>query len=169
MGSRDPAKLVVLNSDSGEIVASYPAAAMIDDLAFDGERKRIYYAGTLFLDVFQEKDPDHFDLIAHMPTSVRAKTMQYPVERSQRREAWELFEAGDRIEVSRTFSTGASSSAATPPDRIWAIGFALPFRQYRMQIHALAQTVIEAAIPIDPTLANVGKNVATKLDHRSSR
>ena len=74
LGSRDPAKLVVLNSDSGEIVASYPAAAMIDDLAFDGERKRIYYAGTLFLDVFQEKDPDHFDLIAHMPTSVRAKT-----------------------------------------------------------------------------------------------
>lgn len=74
VGPRDPGKLVVLNSDSGVIVASYPAAAMIDDMAFDSERKRIFYAGTLFLDVFQEKDPDHYDLIAHVPTAFRAKT-----------------------------------------------------------------------------------------------
>jgi len=74
VGPRDPGKLVVLNSDSGAIVTSYPAAAMVDDLAFDSGQKRIYYAGTLFLDVFQEKDPDHYDLIAHIPTAFRAKT-----------------------------------------------------------------------------------------------
>lgn len=74
VGPRDPGKLVVLNSDSGAIVASYPAVAMIDDMAFDSDRKRIFYAGTLFLDVFQQKDPDHYDLIAHIPTAFRAKT-----------------------------------------------------------------------------------------------
>ena len=74
VGPRDPGKLVVLNSDSGAIVASYPAAAMIDDMGFDNEKKRIFYAGTLFLDIFQEKDPDHYDLVAHMPTAFRAKT-----------------------------------------------------------------------------------------------
>jgi DNA-binding beta-propeller fold protein YncE len=74
LGTRAPAKLVVLDSDSGKIVASYPAAAMVDDMAYDSQSKRIYYAGTEFLDVFQEKDPDHFDRVGHVATAFRAKT-----------------------------------------------------------------------------------------------
>jgi hypothetical protein len=74
IGPREPGKLIVLDSDSGKVVTSLPAAAMVDDMAFEASRKRVYFAGTLFTDVFQQRDPDHYDQIAHIPTSFRAKT-----------------------------------------------------------------------------------------------
>jgi DNA-binding beta-propeller fold protein YncE len=74
LGTRVPGKLVVLDSDSGKVVTSYPAAAMIDDMAFDGASKRIYFAGTEFLDVFHETNADHYERIGHIATSFRAKT-----------------------------------------------------------------------------------------------
>lgn len=73
-GTRVPGKLVVMDSESGKIVSAYPAAAMVDDMAFDGGSKRIYFAGTEFLDVFHQQDADHYDRIGHVPTSFRAKT-----------------------------------------------------------------------------------------------
>jgi DNA-binding beta-propeller fold protein YncE len=74
LGTRAPAKLVVLDSDSGKVVTSYPAAAMVDDMAYDSQSKRIYFAGTEFLDVFHETDADHYDRIGHVATAFRAKT-----------------------------------------------------------------------------------------------
>jgi hypothetical protein len=74
LGTRDPGKLVVMDSDSGKIITSYPAASMVDDMAFDSGGKRIYFAGTEFLDVFAQKDADHYDRIGHVATSFRAKT-----------------------------------------------------------------------------------------------
>jgi len=74
VGTREPAKLVALDTDSGKVVANYPAAAMVDDMAFDSQHKRIYFAGTEFLDVFQETDADHYNRSGHVPTSFRAKT-----------------------------------------------------------------------------------------------
>lgn len=74
LGTRVPGKLVVMDSDSGKIVASYSAAAMVDDMAFDGGSKRIYFAGSEFLDVFHQKDPDNYERIGHIATSFRAKT-----------------------------------------------------------------------------------------------
>jgi len=74
LGTRVPAKLVVVDSDSGKIVTSYPASAMVDDMAFDSGSKRIYFAGTEFFDVFHQKDADHYDHIGHIATSFRAKT-----------------------------------------------------------------------------------------------
>lgn len=74
LGTRVPGKLIVLDSDSGKVVSGYPAAAMVDDMAYDGGSKRIYFAGTEFLDVFHEKDADHYDRIGHVATSFRAKT-----------------------------------------------------------------------------------------------
>ena len=74
LGTRVPGKLVVMDSDSGKIVTSYPAAAMVDDMAFDSASKRIYFAGSEFFDVFHQKDADHYDRIGHIPTSFRAKT-----------------------------------------------------------------------------------------------
>ena len=74
LGPREPAKLAVLDTNSGKVVASYPAPAMVDDMAYDEQHKRIYYAGSEFLDVFKQTDPDHYERIAHIPTSFRAKT-----------------------------------------------------------------------------------------------
>jgi DNA-binding beta-propeller fold protein YncE len=74
LGTREPAKLVVLDTDSGKVVSSYPAAAMVDDMAYDSQHKRIYFAGTEFLDVFQQSDADHYERIGRIPTGFRAKT-----------------------------------------------------------------------------------------------
>jgi hypothetical protein len=63
-----------MNSDSGKIVTSYPAAAMVDDMAYDVASKRIYFAGSEFFDVFHQKDADNYERIGHIPTSFRAKT-----------------------------------------------------------------------------------------------
>jgi DNA-binding beta-propeller fold protein YncE len=64
VGTRDPAKMIVLDTNSGKVVSSYPAAGMVDDMAYDSQRKRIYFAGTEFLDVFQQDDADHYDRMA---------------------------------------------------------------------------------------------------------
>lgn len=74
VGIRIPATLIVLDTDSGKVVVHYPAAPMVDDMAFDSQRKRIYFAGSEFLDVFQETDADHYDRSGHVATSFRAKT-----------------------------------------------------------------------------------------------
>ena len=74
LGTRVPGKLIVMDSDSGKVITTSPAAAMVDDMAYDGSSKRIYFAGTEFLDVFYEKDADHYDRIGHVATSFRAKT-----------------------------------------------------------------------------------------------
>ena len=74
VGARDPGKLIVLDTESGKVVSSMPAAAQVDDMAFDAASKRIYFAGTLFIDVFQQRDADHYDNVGRVPTAVRAKT-----------------------------------------------------------------------------------------------
>ena len=74
LGTRVPGKLIALDSNSGKVVVGYPAAAMVDDMAYDGQSKRIYFAGTEFLDVFHQEDADHYDRIGHIATSFRAKT-----------------------------------------------------------------------------------------------
>jgi DNA-binding beta-propeller fold protein YncE len=72
--TRDPGKLMVLNSDSGKVVASLPAVGMVDDISYDHEHKRIYLAGDQFVDAFEQTDPDHYVLRAQVPGSFRAKT-----------------------------------------------------------------------------------------------
>lgn len=74
VSTRNPGKLVVLDSDSGRVVADLPAVGLVDDMAFDAKNKRIYLAGDGFVDVFVQNDADHYSLLSHMPGSFRAKT-----------------------------------------------------------------------------------------------
>jgi DNA-binding beta-propeller fold protein YncE len=74
ISTSNPDKLVVLNSDSGAVVASLPSGHMVDDMAYDAKSKRIYLTGSDFIDVFQQKDPDHYELVGQVPSSFRAKT-----------------------------------------------------------------------------------------------
>ena len=74
VGTRDPGKFVVLDSDSGKVVTSAAGAAMVDDMAYDGANKRVYFAGSMFIDVFHQRDADHYDQVGHIATSFRAKT-----------------------------------------------------------------------------------------------
>ena len=43
--TRNPGKLVVLNSDDGKVIADIPAVGMVDDAAYDVQHKRVYAAG----------------------------------------------------------------------------------------------------------------------------
>jgi hypothetical protein len=72
--TRNPGKLIVLNSDSGKVVTSLPAVGMVDDMSYDAQHKRLYLAGDGSLDVFEQKDPDHYGLLAKIPGAFRAKT-----------------------------------------------------------------------------------------------
>jgi hypothetical protein len=72
--TRNPGKLIVLNSDSGKAVTSLPAVNMVDDISYDAQLKRLYLAGDGSLDVFEQKDPDHYALLAKIPGAFRAKT-----------------------------------------------------------------------------------------------
>jgi DNA-binding beta-propeller fold protein YncE len=72
--TRNPGKLVVLDSNSGKVIADLPSVNLVDDISYDAEVKRIYLAGDQFVDVFEQKDPDHYALVAKVPGSFRAKT-----------------------------------------------------------------------------------------------
>jgi DNA-binding beta-propeller fold protein YncE len=74
IGARDPGTLIVLNSKTGKVVSSSPAAAMVDDMTYDAHRKRVYFAGTEFVDIIQQRDADHYTQVGHIPTAFRAKT-----------------------------------------------------------------------------------------------
>jgi DNA-binding beta-propeller fold protein YncE len=76
-----PGGLTVIDTDSARIIASLPCVLGVDDLWFDASRKRIYASGSGFIDVFQQLDPDHYSLLAHVPagegsgsTSLHLKT-----------------------------------------------------------------------------------------------
>jgi len=43
-------------------------------MAYDAKQKRIYVAGDQFVDVFSQKDADHYALLGRIPGSFRAKT-----------------------------------------------------------------------------------------------
>jgi DNA-binding beta-propeller fold protein YncE len=71
---RKPAKLVVLDSDSGKIVATLPTAELADDMLFDPESKRVYVDCDEFVVVYVQHDADHYEELGRIPTSFRAKT-----------------------------------------------------------------------------------------------
>ena len=73
--TRKPAQLVVLDSDSGSMVASVPCVNDADDLYYDAGRKRIYVpGGEGFISVIQQADADHYQVLAKIPTTIGART-----------------------------------------------------------------------------------------------
>jgi DNA-binding beta-propeller fold protein YncE len=78
-GVRDPAKLIVLDTESGKQVAKVEGVSGIDDLWYDAAHKRVYASGgrgfeTGFVYVYQQEDADHYELIGKVPTAPGAGT-----------------------------------------------------------------------------------------------
>src|SRR5262249_45783910 len=72
---RKPPMLVVLNADSGKVIAHLPAAGRSDDLAFDPATGHIYVpGGDGNLSVFRQDSADKYSLVATVPTASGAKT-----------------------------------------------------------------------------------------------
>ncbi|HET6145745.1 MAG TPA: YncE family protein [Candidatus Acidoferrales bacterium] len=78
VAARKPARLLVLDMDSGKEIASLPGAIDTDDMSFDSDRKRIYVtSGEGFIFVYQQIDADRYQRIAKIPTTIGARTSAY--------------------------------------------------------------------------------------------
>ena len=78
VGTRAPARLAVFDTTSGHMIAALPCVQDTDDLYYDAARKRIYVAGGEgFINVFQQKDADHYQLLSKIPSALGARTGGY--------------------------------------------------------------------------------------------
>jgi DNA-binding beta-propeller fold protein YncE len=73
--TRKTPMMVVLDTQTGNEVARLRAAGECDDVFFDVSRKRIYVIGAEgVISVIQQTDPDHYELVANVPSSVGIRT-----------------------------------------------------------------------------------------------
>jgi DNA-binding beta-propeller fold protein YncE len=75
IGCRQPARLIVLDAESGTAVANLPISGDTDDLFYDAKRKRLYVScGEGFLDVIESPGADRYERIGRIPTRSGART-----------------------------------------------------------------------------------------------
>jgi DNA-binding beta-propeller fold protein YncE len=75
VGCRLPARLVVLNTGSGQVVGKLPIVGDTDDVFFDPAHRIIYViGGEGFVDVFRLRDPDHVEKVARVKSAPGART-----------------------------------------------------------------------------------------------
>ena len=78
IAARRPARLLVLDMDSGKIIASLPGAADTDDMWYDVTRRRIYVpSGEGYMYCYKQMDADHYEREAKIPTAIGARTSSY--------------------------------------------------------------------------------------------
>lgn len=78
---RRPARLLVLDIDSGHIVGSWPAVGDCDDIFYDSATRRIYATGGAgAISVFQQQTADTYEPIATVPTRKGARTSYFSNE-----------------------------------------------------------------------------------------
>jgi DNA-binding beta-propeller fold protein YncE len=74
VATRKPSRMVVVNTDTGKEVTSLPTADSVDDLAYDPVLHRLYVPGGNLggapgaITVIQQKDADHYEVLANIPT-----------------------------------------------------------------------------------------------------
>jgi len=75
VGCRLPARLVVLNTDSGQVVAKMPVLGDTDDVYFDPTHRFVYViGGDGAVDVFLISDPNHYEHAGRTNTASGART-----------------------------------------------------------------------------------------------
>jgi DNA-binding beta-propeller fold protein YncE len=78
VGARNPAKLVVFDTESGKRVTALDISGDTDDLFFDQESKRIYVsAGAGNIDAINQIDADHYEHTGKIATASGARTSLY--------------------------------------------------------------------------------------------
>jgi len=82
--TRKTPMMVVLNTETGAEVARLRAVGECDDVYFDASRKRVYVIGGAgVISVFQEVDPDHYELVADVPTGIGIRTGYFYTKRDR--------------------------------------------------------------------------------------
>jgi DNA-binding beta-propeller fold protein YncE len=75
VGCRLPSKLVVLNTDSGDVIAKIDISGDIDDVFYDRKRNRIYaICGAGKIDIIEQADPNTYKALTKVDTANGART-----------------------------------------------------------------------------------------------
>jgi DNA-binding beta-propeller fold protein YncE len=78
---RRPPELLVLDSDSGEVVARLPCVGDADDLWYDSARNCLYISGGEgAISVITQRDADHYEGTARISTGPGARTSFFSAE-----------------------------------------------------------------------------------------
>jgi DNA-binding beta-propeller fold protein YncE len=78
VGTREPPVLSIFDTNTGKVAATLPTVQDTDDLYYSAEHKRMYVPGREgSIWIYQQSDPDHYSLIAKIPTVVGAGTAGY--------------------------------------------------------------------------------------------
>jgi DNA-binding beta-propeller fold protein YncE len=78
---RTPARLLVLDSDSGKIVATLPTVGDCDDVFYDQGAQRLYVSGGEgAIVVYRQLDPDRYEEAARLATVKGARTSLFSAD-----------------------------------------------------------------------------------------
>jgi DNA-binding beta-propeller fold protein YncE len=81
VGCRQPARMIVFDTDSGKPVANINISGDTDDLFYDPARKRVYVSsGDGSIDVIDQRDADHYQTRGRIPTVAGARTSAFSAE-----------------------------------------------------------------------------------------
>jgi DNA-binding beta-propeller fold protein YncE len=75
IGCRHPAKLIVLDTQTGKIISSFDIDGDTDDIFYNASAKEIYVScGSGYVDVFNQIDANHYTINGKMKTNSGART-----------------------------------------------------------------------------------------------
>jgi DNA-binding beta-propeller fold protein YncE len=75
VGCRLPSRLIVLNTDSGDVVAKIDISGDADDVFYDNKRNRIYViCGAGKIDIIEQADPNTYKALTKVDTTNGART-----------------------------------------------------------------------------------------------
>ena len=81
IGCRAPARMLAIDTETGKQTASVEIVGDTDDLFYDAGRSRVYViGGEGAVDVFEQKDSDHYERIEHIATAAGARTGLFVAE-----------------------------------------------------------------------------------------
>ena len=88
IGTRTPPQMVVMDSQSGKEVTALPTVEGMDGVYFDAAHKRVYISGGRdqgvgYVFVYQQKDPNRYEMIDKLPTRPGAGTSFWSPELSR--------------------------------------------------------------------------------------
>ena len=84
VGCRLPSKLVVLNTESGDVVASIGISGDPDDMFYDSQRHRVYViSGAGTIDIIEQRSVDSYKPMTRFPTAAGARTGAFMPEQDK--------------------------------------------------------------------------------------
>jgi len=82
VGCRLPSKIVILNTDSGAVVARIDICGDADEIFYDSKRRRLYaVCGAGKVDIIEQADPNNYKTSATLDTANGARTGLFVPER----------------------------------------------------------------------------------------